>query len=79
MGSFKSVETYVALGAITQGVSSDVESHYIYSNQGSFADNLKGGPQNQPEIEAFEKFGKTVAPISTFLGTTTEITVKTWN
>jgi len=79
MGSFKSVETYVALGAITQGVSSDGESHYVYSNQGSFADNLKGGPQNQLEIEAFEKFGKTVAPISTFLGTTTEITVKTWN
>ena len=79
MSNFKSVETYVALGSINQGVSRDGESHYIYSNQGSFADNLKGGPQNQPEIEAFEKFGKTVAPISTFLGTRTEVNLKTWN
>tara|TARA_B100000214_G_scaffold77534_1_gene52307 strand:+ start:898 stop:1593 length:696 start_codon:yes stop_codon:yes gene_type:complete len=78
MSNFKSVDTYVALGSINQGVSRDGESHYIYSNQGGFAENLKGGPQNQPEIEAFEKFSKTVAPISTFLGTRTEVTMKTW-
>ena len=48
-------------------------------NQGSFGDNLKGGPQNQKEIEAFDKFQKTVAPISTFLGTRTEVNIKTWN
>ena len=51
----------------------------VQTTHTQFADNLKGGPQNQSEIEAFEKFGKTVAPVSTFLGTTTEITVKTWN
>tara|TARA_B100000029_G_C17290943_1_gene856970 strand:+ start:37 stop:735 length:699 start_codon:yes stop_codon:yes gene_type:complete len=79
MKKFKSLEDYVALGSINQGVSRDGESHYIYSNQGSFSDNLKGGPQNQKEIEAFDKFQKTVAPISTFLGTRTEVTVKTWN
>ena len=78
MSNFKSVDTYVALGSINQDVSRDGESHYIYSNQGGFAENLKGGPQNQPEIEAFEKFSKTVAPISTFLGTRTEVTMKTW-
>ena len=79
MKKFKSLETYVALGSINQGVSKDGESHYIYSNQGTFGDNLKGGPQNQKELEAFDKFQKTVAPISTFLGTTTEVNVKTWN
>lgn len=78
MQNFKSVETYVALGSINQGVSKHGETHYIYSNQGSFADNLNGGPQNQPEFEAFEKFGNTIAPISTFLGTRTEVTIKTW-
>ena len=62
MKNFKSLESYVALGAINQGVSRDGESHYIYSNQGSFGDNLKGGPQNQKELEAFDKFQKTVAP-----------------
>ena len=67
MKNFKSLESYVALGAINQGVSRDGESHYIYSNQGSFGDNLKGGPQNQKELEAFDKFQKTVAPISTCL------------
>ena len=59
MKKFKSLETYVALGSINQGVSRNGESHYIYSNQGSFGDNLKGGPQNQKEIEAFDKFQKT--------------------
>ena len=34
MKNFKSLESYVALGAINQGVSRDGESHYIYSNQG---------------------------------------------
>ncbi len=79
MENFESFESYIALGSINQGISRDGESHYIYSNQASFADNLKGGPQNQKELEAFDKFQKTVAPISTFLGTRTEINVKTWN
>ena len=79
MKKFKSLESYVALGSINQGVSKDGESHYIYSNQGSFGDNLKSGPQNQKELEAFDEFQKTVAPISTFLGTRTEVNVKTWN
>ena len=30
-------------------------------------------------FKSFDKFQKTVAPISTFLGTTTEVNVKTWN
>ena len=30
-------------------------------------------------IDFIDKFQKTVAPISTFLGTTTEVNVKTWN
>ena len=69
---------YLSLGQFTHGVSTDGESHYVYTTHKDYAAALNWGPKTQAQQEAFVKFQKTTNKISNFLGTMTLYRMKSW-
>jgi len=70
---------YLSIGLISQGSSSDGESHYVYTTHKDYASALSWGPKNEKEQAAFIKFQKKTNPTSDYLGTITVRNVKSWN
>jgi len=71
-------EGYLSLGQFTHGISSDGESHYVYTTHKDFASALSWGPKTESQQQAFVKFQKSTSKYSDFLGTMTLYRMKSW-
>ena len=71
-------EGYLSLGQFTHGISTDGESHYVYTTHKDYASALSWGPKTEMQQEAFVKFQKATSKYSNFLGTMTLYRMKSW-
>ncbi len=69
---------YLSLGQFTHGISSNGESHYVYTTHEDYGSALGWGPKTKTQQEAFVKFQKLTNKYSIFLGSMTLVNVKSW-
>ena len=71
-------EGYLSLGQFTHGISTDGESHYVYTTHKDYASALSWGPKTESQQQAFIKFQKETSKYSNFLGSMTLYRMKSW-